>query len=370
MVGTLITRGVTPGFFSHIIVDEAAQALEPEMLIAFSLAQPTTPVVLAGDPRQLGATVRSPQAAAMGLSTSLQERLMGIDMYRRGDPRVVIQLRCNYRSHKQLLALPSRLFYEDNLEPCATTTVVEALCTWSELDQLGELPCPALWYGVAGKEVTMDGSFSSYNVEEASKISDIIANLLQTKSLGVTPQDFGVICPFRKQVDVIRRILRSQNLGAVRVGLVDDYQGQEVRITLVSTVAGFSKRHAWALQNGLTDVGFLGNAKKFNVAVTRAKALLVIVGHPVVLANDEYWGELLRFCASNHNYRGCSWPGLEQYDDNVGAGDDSEDEQARMEEFAELAATQALLGSAVDAWHPPDSLAAAFGNEPKFRVIL
>eukprot|EP00051_Salpingoeca_urceolata_P013021 m.162807 g.162807 ORF g.162807 m.162807 type:complete len:83 (-) comp17674_c0_seq1:128-376(-) len=64
------------------------------------------------------------------------------------------------------------------------------------------------------------------------------------------------------------------------------------------------------------------------------------------------------------------FPGLEQYDDNVGAGDDSEDEQARMEEFAELAATQALLGSAVDAWHPPDSLAAAFGNEPKFRVIL
>lgn len=132
------------------------------------------------------------------------------------------------------------------------------------------------------------------------------------------------------QVQKIRLLLRERGLGAIRVGTVDDYQGQEERIIFISTTlskpesfpppvpelfspaaadnSGHQQRHEGSRiisSNGsnsgstwAADVGFFRNPKRFNVAITRAKALLVVVGSPAVLAADDNWRQLLRHCAA------------------------------------------------------------------------
>jgi len=135
------------GQFSHIIVDEAAQALEPEALVPVALAGPSTRVTLAGDPNQLGPAVRSTDALKRGLGTSLLKRLLLTAAELQGTPRppglsvglaggarssarvppIVCKLNTNYRAHGSLLALPSRLFYGDALVPANETAHAQLL---------------------------------------------------------------------------------------------------------------------------------------------------------------------------------------------------------------------------------------------------
>ena len=103
-----------------------------------------------------------------------------------------------------------------------------------------------------------------------------------------------MIAPFRKQVAVIRTALRAVGLGAVRVGTHDDYQGQETRVLVISTTLSDAPGSASAVASTST---LLGNAKAFNVAITRAQALCIAVGNPATLANDAHWCELVRFCS-------------------------------------------------------------------------
>jgi hypothetical protein len=120
----------------------------------------------------------------------------------------------------------------------------------------------------------------------------------------VTTNDIGVVTPFRAQVLHIRQALRRRNLGSIRVGTVDDYQGQEELIIIISTVVGSaSARAAQAMSHGL-----MSSPQRFNVAITRAKALLVIVGDPNALWEDRSWRELLQYSVDHHSYRGCAHP--------------------------------------------------------------
>ena len=96
----------------------------------------------------------------------------------------------------------------------------------------------------------------------------------------------------------LREVLRHKNLGAVNVGTVDDYQGQEKRVLFISTV----------LTHHVAQHHLVFNAKRFNVAVTRAQALLIIVGNPSVLGRDAHWGALLRHCHQRGAYAGPPLP--------------------------------------------------------------
>lgn len=115
------------GHFTHVFVDEAGQATEPETLIAVSgILSSSGQLVLAGDPHQLSAVVKSPVAIAYGLCDSLMERLMETcAAYQKNattgkrDPRQITKLVKNFRSHEQLLTVPSKLFYDGELIPCA-----------------------------------------------------------------------------------------------------------------------------------------------------------------------------------------------------------------------------------------------------------
>ena len=109
----------------------------------------------------------------------------------------------------------------------------------------------------------------------------------------------AVVTLFRKQVLKIRQLLRKIGLGAVRVGTVDDYQGQEEKVVIISTVLSHSHPHAPAL---------FSSAKRFNVAITRAMALLIVVANPLALYDDTTWRPLLKYATDKGAYRGCAHP--------------------------------------------------------------
>lgn len=223
----LARLGLGPGHFSCILIDESVQASEPELLVPLSLAGHGCRVVLAGDPYQLGPNIHSRAARAGGLGISLQERLMKLAPYA-DVTHVCRALRCpmrpdrvtdrrataaraqanvlithlirSYRSHKDILAMPSSLFYAGRLRPVADRTVTDRLTGWSTVRtpaqccaccaprdsallptswQLPNPDFPIFMYGMEGVERHDELSDSFYNNHEASAVVDLVQQLLR-----------------------------------------------------------------------------------------------------------------------------------------------------------------------------------------------
>lgn len=293
----------TPGF-THVLIDEGGQALLPEALIPLVLLRPNGApstdtgwgAVVCGDPQQLGPTVRSPAAATSGLSSSLLERLISAhteaaaDLISSGRSPATSMLVANYRSHASLLHLPSKLFYRGQLLAAADPRSVlppkwGELCMDEESGNLEESEngiefensslASLMFYGVRGQQAHEGDVPSYHNALEAAAVADLVEGLLHS-SAGVVPTDIGVMATYRRQVHSIRILFRQRGLGSVRVGTVDDYQGQEERIVFISTVLS----RPTSLPSGNlpdTHLGLWNNPKRFNVAITRAKALLVVI---------------------------------------------------------------------------------------------
>ncbi|KAF8055841.1 MOV10L1 [Scenedesmus sp. PABB004] len=442
--------GAGPCSFDLVVVDEAGQALAPELLLPLGLAGPAAPVVLAGDPRQLGPVIRSGTAAAAGLGSSLLEEWIGLwrancpqlaaaaaDDGADGEPRgglapqpltpapgaappvpvslCFTQLVDNYRSHARLLDLPSRLFYGGSLRACALEAAVAAP-PWAELapggareaddggggDDLADLaPSSMLFVGVNGQQAQDGDAPSYYNPQEVLVLAELLCSLLGTPArrgaaggparAAVSVNDVGVIATYRRQVQKIRGLLRQRGLGA----------GQEERIMFISTTlskpeslppplpdvrarggggGGDPGSGGWALPPvGAADVGFWRNPKRFNVAITRAKALLVVVGSPRVLAADESWRQLLRHCVARGAYRGAGSSHLRALL-RLGAeapgegllGDGADDEAGLAAAVAAIADAAALgLGDAGRVYPATlDEYFAAAEEEQPWRVAL
>jgi hypothetical protein len=147
---------------------------------------------------------------------------------------------------------------------------------------------------------------SWFNVAEVEMVCQYVHMPVDVHK--VPAADVAMIAPYHKQVVKITHLLRarggalSKNTG-VAVGSCEKMQGQERRVVILSTV-----RSSAAFQDAdqYFNLGFVANPKRFNVAVTRAKALLIVVGNPNVLARDPHWGGLLRWCISNGGYKGCA----------------------------------------------------------------
>ncbi|XP_042656086.1 helicase MOV-10 [Tyto alba] len=324
LITTLVTAGrlasanFPPGFFSHVFIDECGQAVEPESVVAITglltaMDQETNPnggqLVLAGDPQQLGPVLRSPLAMEHGLGTSLLERLMLHNpLYKKSsggyDPQFVTKLLWNYRSHEAILRIPNELFYDSELKACESNglDVRSLYCAWEELPKKG---FPIIFHGVCGEDRREAKSPSFFNTAEIEVLVDYLKKLLQSQGKGgcppVSPKEVGIISPYRKQVEKIRKAITSldpvlralPDISLLKVGSVEEFQGQERRVILISTVRSCSEY----LQLDQTfKLGFLKNPKRFNVAITRAKALLIVVGNPAVLSKDHHWQRFLRYC--------------------------------------------------------------------------
>lgn len=126
---------------------------------------------------------------------------------------------------------------------------------------------------------------------------------------GLKVSDIGVLAPFRRQVQKIRLLLRSLGLGLVRVGTVDDYQGQEETVIIISTViTRLQSLLGAATGSGESGGGFMQNPRRFNVAISRAQSLLIVVGHPTLLMNDFHWRRLLEYAMDQGAYVGVPCP--------------------------------------------------------------
>jgi len=321
--GQLRDFGVKKGDFDLVIVDEAGQATEPDCLAPAAAVlgdsegrQNCGRLVLCGDPKQLGPMVLSREAQDT-LSKSMLERILEMRAYKkhRGkyNSKLVVRLLDCYRMHKDILKLPSRMFYENELR--AEGPPHDRLQNWNGLKARG---LPIIFEGVRGKDMREGNSPSWFNNHEVEVVRDYVKQV--TAGAGIRPQSIGIITPYRKQVHKIQKAL-GREFQDVSVGPVEDFQGQEKLVIIISTVR--SNRHFLAFDRAHR-LGFIDNPKRFNVAVTRAQALLVVVGDPKVLYHDKYWGELLRYCRDRGAYKGESLEGIEkaEKDDDYDAWED------------------------------------------------
>uniref|UniRef100_A0A4W6DR79 RNA helicase n=1 Tax=Lates calcarifer TaxID=8187 RepID=A0A4W6DR79_LATCA len=319
--GRLVTGGIPAGHFTHVFVDEAGHAVETECLVPLAglLHAETGQVVLAGDPKQLGPILRSPFALKYGMGVSLLERMMNdFSLYQKDNDvfnnRYVTKLLRNYRSHPAILKIPNELFYDGELQCHADEILRNSYCNWQYLKQRG---FPLIFHGVTGLDEREASSPSFFNRAEVEVLMGYVTKLLQThskKGLGsISPKDIGIIAPYRKQVLKIRKALEKvgkdlklKDMNALKVGSVEEFQGQERRVILVSTVRSSPN---YAEIDKKFSLGFVKNEKRFNVAVTRAKALLIVVGNPRVLNTDPTWAQYVVTCDEG-GYDGIHFTGI------------------------------------------------------------
>ncbi|GAX12635.1 putative helicase MOV10L1 [Fistulifera solaris] len=324
--------------FTHFFLDESAQATEPEVLIPLSVVidpgHARTEIALVGDPKQLSPIVHFDSA---GLVTSWMERLLRgrvlperlqvedylVDSmhYDRQGTTFLFQ---NYRGHEALLCLPSAMFYEDQLQQ-AKHQDMEELAYWDDVLQSIEsfsipvdlpyrhdVPCevqpfkasgwPVHFLGVKGidQTVTIKSGYPSNswtNTVEVEAVAKIVVALVKQKN--VPTESIGVMAPFRGQVVAIRRLLRGVGLSAVNVGTIEDFQAVERSVIVLSLT-----RSTPAFVSHDVREGLFGQAKRSNVALTRAENLLIVIGNPEVMRDDIIWRQFLWFCLRNGVYYG------------------------------------------------------------------
>ncbi|PWA73276.1 RNA helicase SDE3 [Artemisia annua] len=300
----LYAEGLQTGHFTHIFLDEAAQASEPETMVPIShFYRRDTVVVLAGDPVQLGPVIFSKEAENSGLGVSYMERLCESKFYKDGNQNYVTKLVRNYRCHEHILSLPSELFYKGDLVSCKEDDTLYPL-TWK--DYLPNPEFPVLFIGVQGVDEREGNNPSWFNRIEASEVVEVVINL---REKGIKSEDIGVITPYRQQVLKISEALETFVGSDIKVGTVESFQGQEREVIIVSTVRSTIKHNETDKRHCL---GFLSNPRRFNVAITRARSLLIAIGNPHIICKDEHWNKLLWHCADNDSYKGCFLPDKEE----------------------------------------------------------
>ncbi|KAG8929260.1 hypothetical protein FRC01_004607 [Tulasnella sp. 417] len=294
--------GVEAGHFSHIFIDEAGQAMEPEIMVPIkTMANERTTIVLSGDPKQLGPIIRSTVASHLGLATSFLNRLVDRDIYADSANAglTMVKLTKNWRSHEAILRFPNDNFYNGELEVCAPCTVTDSLLGSPVLARSN---FPVVFHGIAGRDDREAGSPSYFNIDEVSLIYKYVDELRSERTRRLTDLDIGVISPYNAQGRKLRIRLNAQYPN-IKVGSVEEFQGQERTIILITTVRSQVSNVAHDLKHLL---GFLVNPRRMNVALTRAQALLVVVGNPHILGLDPLWRKFL-----NYVHRSGGWKGLE-----------------------------------------------------------
>ena len=270
--------GVT---FPIVILDEAAQTTEPALICALSAAK-ARQVILVGDTRQLPPTVttQNPDLRnTIGISPMARLENIGVGKF---------TLQEQYRMPPALLEHPSKYFYE-GLVTCAKEG--------GQIDSTPPFgfPWPSsqpLAFVQVGNDSEIAHNFGGKsNLAEVEVITKIITDLV--KGGDIEAKNIAVISPYSKQVQLFRTELSASRVtDGVKVGTVDSFQGQETDIVIFS-----------AVRSNLTkELGFLRDSRRLNVAITRARRALIIVGDQSVLRTCRHWAALLESCT----VRGCS----------------------------------------------------------------
>ena len=259
--------------FSTLFIDEAAQALEPACWAAILKADR---VVMGGDHQQLPPTVKRIQAAKEGLSQTLMQKI--VDRW----PQCVQLLTVQYRMNKEIMAFPSRWFYDGRLQ--AAPEVADRC--------VSPLDTPLMWLDTSKLDYSERESRgkSRSNSDEARLVIHTLRDYIDMITPGRIENeriDFGIITPYRGQARLIRRLLKMQHYfrrlrRLITVGTVDGFQGQERDVIIISLVR----------DNADGQIGFLRDLRRMNVAITRARMKLIIVGNADTLGRHPFYRAL------------------------------------------------------------------------------
>ncbi|KAI9452271.1 P-loop containing nucleoside triphosphate hydrolase protein [Russula earlei] len=289
-VAMLQTLNVPVGHFSHIVIDEAAQAEEPLVMIPImTFSNADTNIILAGDPNQLRPVIKSPTASRAGLRESYLERLMLMrEVYGLDNQKVprIVDLQRNRRSHGSIIAWPNRYLYEDRMRAYGNVEITHLL---ANSDILPKKDFPLIFHGVKGAERQTKWSPSYFNISEASIVRDYCVQLTMDRQRKIYPEDIGIIAPYRAQVRTIRLLLKMARLANISVGSVEQFQGQERKVIIMAT----TRSNEW--YHPRKALGFVMNPRRMSVAITRAQSMLIMVGDPEVLGKDPFWRTFLNY---------------------------------------------------------------------------
>ena len=267
--------------FDLAVVDEACQSTEPGCWIPLLRADR---LVLAGDHCQLPPTVLSDEASREGFKISLLERL--IELY--GDS-VHRQLQVQYRMHEDIMRFSSDTFYDGTL--IAHESVQTHLLSDDEDYETDVIDAtPVTFIDTAGADYTEElepDGLSKRNPQEAAIVVKKVEQLFEA---GVLPKDIAVIAPYAAQVRLLREELR---IPAVEVDTVDGFQGREKEAVVISLVRS----------NAENEIGFLADARRMNVALTRARKKLIVIGDSSTLGGNDFYAKLFEYFEAIDGYR-------------------------------------------------------------------
>lgn len=263
--------------FGTLFIDEAAQALEAACWIPIRKA---SRVVFAGDHCQLPPTVKSPEAMKGGLGVTLMERIV------RNKPEVVTLLKVQYRMNEEIMKFSSDWFYHGQVESAPEVRNRSVL----------DFDIPMLWIDTADMachEEFVGESYGRVNKTEARltlAALQLYFDKIGKERILSEKIDVGIISPYRAQVQYLRQLLRNEPYfkpyrHLVSVNTVDGFQGQERDVVLISLVRA----------NDEGQIGFLRDLRRMNVAITRARMKLVILGDAPTMTRHPFYKKLYEY---------------------------------------------------------------------------
>ncbi len=267
--------------FSTLFIDEAAQAFEAACWAAILKADR---VILAGDHCQLPPTVKCIEAERQGLAKTLMEIVAN------GKPACVELLTTQYRMHRDIMQFSSDWFYHGQL--LAAPEIAQR--------RIHEFDTPLVWIDTSQlgyEEQSNPLSQSRLNTSEGlllvKTLRDYVRKLGMERMLA-DRVDFGIISPYRGQVQLLRKLVRQSNFlkplqSQISVNTVDGFQGQERDVILISMVRGNDKGR----------IGFLNDLRRMNVAITRARMKLIVLGDTTTLAHNPFYKKLIEHVAEH-----------------------------------------------------------------------
>lgn len=271
----------TDPMFDLLVIDEACQSVEPGCWVPLKYAGR---LVLAGDHCQLPPTILSVPAAREGYAVSLMQRL--VEHY---GEQVTRLLTVQYRMHEQIMQFSSQHFYDASLQAHESVrhhTLHDLPRFQSDADHSH----PVTFIDTAGagwEEQQEPEGLSRLNPEEGTLVLSQVRELI---SSGLHPSDIAVIAPYAAQV----RWLRDHcEFDALEIDTVDGFQGREKEAVVMCTVRS----------NSSGEVGFLSDARRMNVALTRARRRLIVIGDSATLGNDEFLASMLQWFEESGAYR-------------------------------------------------------------------
>lgn len=271
--------------FKTVFIDEAAQALEPACWIPILRSRR---VIFAGDHQQLPPTIKSNEAAKQGLAKTLFEKGMG------RQPQTSTMLTVQYRMHEAIMKFSSAYFYQDEL--IADESVKHELLRPNE--------SPIDFIDTAGCGFTEEQdkeTLSRFNEEEGrmlmSQVEALVEGIGQDQWMdrGLT---LGIITPYRAQVDYLHKLAESSAIleplhRLITINTVDAFQGQERDVIAISFVRS----------NDKSEVGFLGDIRRTNVAMTRARKKLIMIGDSATLGSHPFYLDLIEYVQAGGFYK-------------------------------------------------------------------